>query len=116
LIPADIRAGAMMKPPPAPMQPVMRPAQSPMRIEATKDVGQYVARGSGLIHHLRRHRRSKDEDRDHEQDQDQQSFGVVDDPVRGLQLPLGVGARRNHHELSPGLEKAHDISPSSMRT
>jgi len=26
----------MMKPPPAPMQPVMSPAQRPMKIEATK--------------------------------------------------------------------------------
>jgi hypothetical protein len=36
LTPADINAGAMMKPPPAPMQPVIRPAHSPIRIEATK--------------------------------------------------------------------------------
>ena len=36
LMPADMRAGAMMKPPPAPMQPVMRPAQRPMRIDAMK--------------------------------------------------------------------------------
>ena len=36
LTPALIRAGAMMKPPPAPMQPVIRPAQMPTRMEAPK--------------------------------------------------------------------------------
>ena len=36
LTPALIRAGAMMKPPPAPIQPVMRPAQTPTKIEAKK--------------------------------------------------------------------------------
>ena len=36
LIPALIRAGAMTNPPPAPMQPVIRPAHSPMKIDTTK--------------------------------------------------------------------------------
>ena len=34
--PALIRAGAMMKPPPAPMQPLISPAQSPTTMEAPK--------------------------------------------------------------------------------
>ena len=36
LIPALISAGAMMNPPPAPMQPVISPAHRPIRIDATK--------------------------------------------------------------------------------
>ena len=36
LMPALISAGAMMNPPPAPMQPVIRPAMMPMPIEARK--------------------------------------------------------------------------------
>ena len=38
LTPAAIRAGVMMKPPPAPMQPVMRPAARPTAMEARKMV------------------------------------------------------------------------------
>ena len=36
LMPALISAGVMMKPPPAPMQPVMSPAMTPIPIDATK--------------------------------------------------------------------------------
>ncbi len=35
-MPALIRAGAMMNPPPAPIQPVIRPAIRPMAMEARK--------------------------------------------------------------------------------
>jgi hypothetical protein len=35
-IPALISAGAMTKPPPAPIQPVISPAPKPMKIDATK--------------------------------------------------------------------------------
>ncbi len=38
LTPAAMRAGVMMKPPPAPMQPVMRPAARPTAMEARKIV------------------------------------------------------------------------------
>ena len=38
LTPALIRAGAMMKPPPAPMQPVIRPATTPTTMDARKIV------------------------------------------------------------------------------
>ncbi len=38
LMPALISAGAMMKPPPAPMQPVISPAITPIPIEARKMV------------------------------------------------------------------------------
>ena len=37
-MPALISAGAMMNPPPAPMQPVISPAINPMPIEARKIV------------------------------------------------------------------------------
>ena len=36
LTPAAISAGVMMKPPPAPMQPVIRPAARPTNTETTK--------------------------------------------------------------------------------
>ena len=36
LTPAAMSAGVMMKPPPAPMQPVMSPAARPMAIETMK--------------------------------------------------------------------------------
>ena len=38
LTPAAISAGVMMKPPPAPMQPVISPAARPTRIDTTKIV------------------------------------------------------------------------------
>ena len=107
LIPADMRAGAMMNPPPAPMQPVIRPGaetdkdrrdEDARRIErgavglfAAQHIGQDVAGRGGLFGDLRRGHRTEDEDRQQQQEENQNPLGIAEDSSRDIELPGGVG-------------------------
>jgi hypothetical protein len=57
-MPALIKAGAIIKPPPAPMQPVMRPAPIPIRIDTIK-ISIYTVKGRAVSfftpQHFRQH-------------------------------------------------------------